>query len=316
MVTCDPTLSGWEKEKHMQVKFDKFLALTALLASAQFNTACDNKDDEPKDTEDAGLNTDAGATNSGPISSEPNQGEQDAAVSTSSSNSSSTATLDATLTRDAGSGDVALDAGDASEAGEASETSDASAATDGEEDAGTFDGGDETTSAETDAGSSTDFDDAGSETVACDLGDFADELFLLDCNEVYDTCVETSYNGVADLCYAQYYNNRANVARAFWDCYVDQEIDPCTEAAETAAFNCADAADEGICHTTVSDCAQVSATCPAVDQVYCETFLAPYNSRYIDSVLYCTGVKADGQDPGYEGCAYDFEQCVYSPSVE
>jgi hypothetical protein len=139
---------------------------------------------------------------------------------------------------------------------------------------------------------------------------------LLNCNDMEDTCVETAYNGVADLCRSHYYNNRASVAQAFWDCYLAQDVDPCTEAAEAAAFNCVDTASEGICSTEVSDCALVSATCPAVDQTSCEAFLAPYNNRYIDNVLFCAGVKAEGQDPGYEGCAYDFEQCVYSPSVE
>lgn len=297
----------------MQVKFEKFLALTALLASAQLNTACDGTDsDDPKDTSDAGLTNDAGATTGGSKSS---GSAADGGAGTTSGGSTSGATIDVTFTRDGGVGDAATDAGDTSTAPDTSNAPDGAVSSDA---GGASDSGEELTQdAAADGGEWTDSPDAGGENYVCDLGDYADESFLENCWAIDDTCYESVFNGVADLCRDAYYKHRADVAQAFWDCYVAQDIaDPCTESAETVASECADAAAEGICHTEVPGCAQVTETCPAVDQVTCEASLAQYNSSYIDSVLYCTSIKAEGHDPGYEGCAYHFETCVYSPSVE
>jgi hypothetical protein len=304
----------------MQIKFDKFLALTTMLASAQLNSGCVTKDDgdDTDAKEDSGTTTSADDTSTG-------QGSQSSTNTSSPSDS-----IGATLTRDGGSnssgdgavGDGAVGDGAVGDAAIADgAVGDSAVVADGAvlPDSAVFGDADVLG----DAGSEGNPDPSGESTPdaggegACDLGDFADESLAVSCGIVGDTCFETAYQGVGSLCSSYVADRRAGVAQAFWDCYTALDIaDPCTEEAETAAYVCADAADEGICATPLSDCTTIDQGCSGIGVEYCEYALASYNSLYVEFVGTCVAAKAEGQDPGYEGCVADFEQCLLSPSVE
>jgi hypothetical protein len=308
----------------VQIKFDRFLALTTMLASAQLNSGCITVDDG----DDSDANKDSGTT----TSASDTTGQS----SDSTDTSNTTGNIDATLTRDGGTG--ASGDADVADAGDGGVLADSGAHGDG----GTLvdgsivgDGGVLADGALADGavfGDADVFGDAGGEgnpdpsgestpdaggEGACDLGDFADETMAVNCGIVGDTCFETAYQGVGTLCTSYIYDRRASVVQAFWDCYTALDIaDPCTEEAETAAYLCADAADEGICVTPLSNCVTIDQGCSGIGADYCEYALASYNSLYVESVAICVAAKAAGLDPGYEGCVADFEQCVFSPSVE
>jgi hypothetical protein len=286
----------------MQIKIDKFLALTAMMASTQMATVscvqqADDDDDAIADEESDDGNSDAPieptsdagkpATTpsaepdaSGPTTPEP---VEDAAPPTPE--------LDSGI--DAGMSDAGGPLGDA-----ASETDWSSdAATDAGWDSG--DPGDEVTVPE------------------CFGGDSPDSASLENCFQ-FDSCFELGFSGASDVCYDMNSRYRAGVFDAFWDCYLDAGVeDPCSENADLTASSCASFAIEGACIDEVPRCADVTLLCSSVTVDDCNSALAPHNSAYGDVVIDCAAFNAGLEvGPDYEGCSTDFYNCLFDPSFE
>jgi hypothetical protein len=307
----------------MHIKVERFLTLTAMLASTQVGlVGCgdDGSGDEPSAN-------DAGNTNG---TSGPSSTSQGDSVSADSGAANDTGELNATLdtsdldtpdldTPDSGAGSdaVVADAGDVAPTGDA--------------DVVMTDAGDAVTEQWTDAGSETPWLDAGGETwtdaggemwtdagsEGCLAGDFADEVDTAACYGTFGAC-GTSY--AADTCGILVSEYRAGIVETFWDCYNDSNIeDPCSESAEYAVNGCYSFAMENapLCAIASEECEAVVASCSEVTLESCEAIFMPYNSGRRSSSVYCYETLAANQaGPDYEGCGYDFTGCVYSPAIE
>jgi len=300
----------------MQIKLEKFLALTALLASAPLAGACTPDEAGQVNADKADASPSNHAT-----SSHVDAGHKPPAVEDAGGGS---ATIDTGV--DAGS--TPTDAG--SQSGEQMEAAahpvEAAAhpveaavspveagptPVDGDAamvpDSGMSDGG---PSAE---GSL----DAGGQCGPALAAESFDENCLL-----FDSCYEQADppGGLiaSDTCYGFAYTYRAGVSSAFWDCYTAAAVeDPCSEAADVVAQECASASIENACVAPDDQCGLIATeSCAEVDQDECAAAVAPYSSNYLDSVGYCFSLALDTYGPDFEGCADAFYGCVASPSVE
>jgi hypothetical protein len=296
----------------MQIKIEKFLAFTAMLASAQLMNACvsDDSSSDDKGKEDSGLSTghgDVDASHEGGPTEESGPTDE---------GPSEEGTVDAGPTDEGPTSEGPGDAGDASTEApvDAGDETSADASTDaGDVDAATIDGGpaDEWAA---DAASEETFDGGN----ACDPGpDAADEVVYTQC--AWDACAEDAPGGyiAQDTCYNTFGNFRPAVADAFWDCYSgspDSE-DPCTAEADTLAISCQSAAIEGACFASNPSCETMAGACGEITQEQCDWATTPYNADYLASVTDCVFgyLQAADPDAGTEGCGSIFYGCIADP---
>lgn len=301
----------------MQIKIEKFLAFTAMLASAQLMNACvsDDSSSDDKGKEDSGLSTghsDVDASHEGGPTEESGPTDE---------GPTEEGTVDAGPTDEGPTSEGPSDAGDASAeaSGDAGDETGADASVDaggsvdgGPADEWVADGsveGDPTTEGDVDAG-------------ACGP-DAADEVFYDNCF-AFDGCYEQADGGLggqwaSQVCYDAYYKFRPLVADTFWDCYSSAGVeDPCTEDADIAAQNCADSAAENACIAESEQCAQLSAMCPEMSVGDCENATSPYNKDYLDAVSACVLLQfqAAAPDAGTEGCSSIVYSCLANPAGE
>lgn len=299
----------------MQIKVERFLTLTAMLASAQVGlVGCG----------DDGGNTEPSTTDAGNTEADTATSDSDSGHSVDAGNHEDTGNLNATLdNEDAGAspdGSVPADAGSV----------DAAVWTDGGTAPGSSSGdaggqwSDAGETVWTDAGSETTWSDAGSEWtadggVACLDGDFADEGQATSCYATFGAC--PSYTLAASTCDMLVADYRAGIVETFWDCYEDAAIaDPCSEEADSAASSCYSFSVEyaPLCDAAVEDCTTVVDNCGEVTLAECQGVLEQYNSTSRARTLSCVAEALSNQPgPSYEGCGYDFYYCInWSPSVE
>jgi hypothetical protein len=302
----------------MQIKVDKFLALTAMLATAQLAAACVSDDGADTNAE----KTDAGLGNADDPSDE-HTGEDHADAGNGDPSE------EGTITADAGDevGPVPSDAGDEGDEPTVADAGDESAPS---ADASTSDAAVtavDAAVATSDAATTPDaaveggpIEDGPDGSLSCGP-DGADELFFENCF-VFDTCYEAAEGGLlgtqaASTCYNAYYNYRANVADAFWDCYGSAGVeDPCTAESDLAAQNCADASIEGACMEAQTACTTIVDNCAELTADDCNGATAPYNSLYVGYIGDCMAAATTSLGPDFEGCATTFYGCVASPSAE
>lgn len=316
----------------MQIKVERFLTLTAMLASAQVGLA--GCGDDGGGTEPA-TSADAGNTKG----TESDQTSEGAPTSASLDAGDDTAELSATLgNSDAGSyGQTAavVDGG-------------ASGLDSGATQPSTPDGGGETwtdasTTMWTDAGGEVWPDTTGenlpnatgedwpdttgedwvgttgetsSDTGSTCVADPAAEGAVIACVEAFGGCNYETY--AATSCYNAAMYNTANYFDVFWDCYTNHNVeDPCGEAADVATSACLSFATESACENEVAQCAALAENCSEVTLESCQNALLTYNSSFREDVRSCAEYRLSLQaGPDYEGCGYDFYNCVDSPFAE
>lgn len=291
----------------MHIKVERFLTLTALLASTQVAlVGCGDDGNEPEAT-----GGDAGRTE--PSESTTSESTDESSSSRSGSEGNTENTAETLPTSDGGdTGRVTpVDAGDAG--GLTADASDATApGMDASSETPWTDAGGESTWGDASAEVWT---DAGGE--GCLAGDFADEVDSVACYATFGACEFPYAQGTCNSIMTEY---RAGVASAFWDCYNDSNVaDPCSEDAEFAANTCYSFAVEyaPLCEQTTPECADIVENCSEVTLQSCEAIFAPYNSGRRAQSAYCFDFRLSQQaGPNYEGCGYDFSNCVYSPAVE
>lgn len=299
----------------MHIKVERFLTLTAMLATTQVGVVgCgdDGTGSEPGDdagrsdamTQPATDSTNGNATSvDGGTSDET--GKLNASLDTKDSG---VEVPDAAIPGDGGV-ETAIDAGDASADSGDIETSWADTGS-----AMTW----------TDAGGETPWGDTSDEAWALDAGgegclagDFAEESTVAACFATFESC---DYSYARDLCSIASTHYRAGIVETFWDCYVDANIgDPCSENADNTASSCHSFAIENalLCEEPFEECEGVVEDCSEVTLESCQASLSQYNSGRREASVYCFDAQLANQaGPDYEGCGYDFTNCVYSPSVE
>ncbi|HEX2734357.1 MAG TPA: hypothetical protein VHM70_22260 [Polyangiaceae bacterium] len=292
----------------MQIKIEKFLALTAMLASTQI-TACaaDDGGDDKQDGKDSGLSQQDAAspthTTPGPTSETPVEAGGPTTTPGPTSEEVDASTAEPTTAADAGA--------DAS-AGDSGSTSGGDAATEG-----SVGSGDASTDAAAPDASSETSPEAG--PISCGA-DAADEAFYDNCL-VFDACYGadggTGGQYASQLCYTAGSNYRADVAQAFWDCYASAGIeDPCTEEADIAASSCVDAAMEGACVEENPNCGALGTYCSEISEADCNTAIAPYNSDYQSAIVACATPYFTDLGPNFEGCSTTIYDCIMAPSAE
>lgn len=300
----------------MQIKIEKFLAFTAMLASAQLMNACVSEDSSSGDKgkEDSGLSTghdDVDASHEGGPTEESGPTSEGPADETTSDGGPT----DEGPTSEEG----ASDAGDASTEApvDAGDEIGADASVDG----GSVDGGpadewvpdgsvegDPTTEGDVDAGM------CGPQSE----GEISDNCTL------FDACYEQADGGLngqwaSSVCYNAYANFRPMAADAFWDCYnVSAVADPCTEEADTVAQTCYDASIEDACIDENPDCATLAGICDEISVEQCNNATAPYNTYYLGAVSQCVlgAFASAAPDAGTEGCASIVYGCIGNPWAE
>lgn len=298
----------------MKLNIDKFLTLTAMMATAHLGAlACvveDSADDksESLDDDDEG---DAGGSADDDDSDDDSDPANEDAVD------------DDEDTADAGAEDGADPVADAG-AEEADMVADAAAeaAGDGGE-AVSGDAGAEGAVEWTDAGAEGAVDvggDAGSELGAgeCFGGDFAADVDSLDCAP-FDACTEVvGYVGTGwQTCWDMQTTRRASVFEGFIACLNPAELaDPCGEAADLLAADCAAAADANACSDPDDGCTTIASNCSEIPADDCDALLAPYDSSYRSAVAACfdSFVSVNGAD--YDYCGVDFQYCSLGPAAE
>lgn len=285
----------------MHIKVERFLTLTAMLASSHVGLV--------------GCGDDGTAA-------EPSSGDA-GSTSASTTDTSASNTDEGSSHADGGSGD------DAGSLNASLDTPDGGGLV---SDAAVMDGGDAdvTTSPDaafepgSDAGGETTWPDAGHETWpdaggdGCLGGDFADESDLGACYSSFASC--ETYSAAWIACDTLNTDYRAGIVEVFWDCYHDANVeDPCSEEADYVASGCYSFAMENapLCDEPIEDCVGVVGQCAALTIDACESALAPYNSGHRAASLQCTAAQLANQaGPDYEGCDNDFFDCAFSPSVE
>lgn len=294
----------------MHIKVERFLTLTAMLASTQVGVV--------------------GCGDDGTTGAEPSEDAGRPDVTTESKSSDGVTTkADSGSKEETGELNATLDPGDAGGAtSDAQATADADVWGDGGGASVSRDGGSETsarTEAWTDAGGETTWGDtsietspdAGDEGPGCYDGDFADEGSVVACATTFGSC---EYGYAINTCNTIVTEYRAGIAATFWDCYDDMGVeDPCSENGESAASSCHSFAIENaaLCPQTITECEAVADNCNALSVEDCEQAFELYNSGRRGASLDCFDSKLANQaGPDYEGCDYDFFDCVYSPSVE
>jgi hypothetical protein len=316
----DTTLAP-NRGDEMHIKVERFLTLTAMLASTQVGlVGCGDDGNGTEPGDDAGRSdvttgqdgsSDGGAT-SADGGTKGDTGELNATLDTPRADGGAN---DAAVTADADvvDGSSAIDAG----FGEATARPDAGGETPWSDASAESwpDAGGETPWSDTSAESWPDAGGEGGE--ACYDGDFADESAVDACTTTFGSC---QYGYAITTCSAIVTDYRAGIAETFWDCYNDAAVeDPCSEDANYTATSCHSFAMENavLCPETITECETVVANCGAVTVEYCESAFALYNSGRRGESLDCLEAKLANQaGPDYEGCDYDFSVCAYSPSVE
>jgi hypothetical protein len=301
----------------MKLQIDKFLALTAMMATAQLGSvACVAADKSENVNENVEGNDDGGAD-------EETEGE--ATASSGDTSPASETDPAETVMADAGSegGDTStaeiFDAG--SEGGPTEPVGDA-----GGEGVIVFDGG----MTAVDAGSEGIFEadaaaedlplesDAGGEGVFECLGGTFDATPLPDC-ALFDSCIELlDYAGTAyQQCWDQAYNRRASVYDAFASCVSAAAItDPCGEEGDFAVSDCAWQADQMACAEFDPACEVITGNCSEVLPEDCSVTLAPYDTFYRGAVADCVQADVDIGGINYAGCGAAFQACALGPSAE
>jgi hypothetical protein len=306
----------------MKLHIEKFLALTAMIATAQVGaSACVAADDTDDSSESSTEDDDAGTDN----------GSADDDVTPEDD--------DADTTADAGGegGDEGDDdvVAEADAGGPVDEVGDDAGAVDGD-DAGVPVGGDAGTEggawgdagaglgdAGTEGGSWGDAGfaegDAAVEGGGACVGDgsFDPAVEPTECSALFDVCYEDlNYAGTAATqCWEMAYYRRAAVYEAFLGCVTDAAIaDPCGEEGDSVVAVCAADADLNACADPDPSCGAMAEACPEIDAVACETTLAPYSAAERYGVTSCFdytyGPNAEMFGPGYEGCGYDYQSCL------
>jgi hypothetical protein len=306
----------------MKLQIDKFLTLTAMMATAQLSALACTTDTSSSGqnvgADDAGADDDQSASDDD-MASDDDNGSADDDVA----NEGGDAGADDVAAEggDAGADDVAAEGGDAG-ADDVAAEADAGADT---ADAGTEGGevfGDAGTegAAMADAGGEAlpPAGDAGAEGAAECLGGTDPAMEAFDCYYMFSACPD-SYG--ATQCDDVTATRRASVYGAFIDCVNAAALDdPCTEAGDIAVADCAAQADAAAC-VDFDDCATMAASCSEIDVDGCNATLAPFHGSKRDEVTYCfdSAYTYWSEDqmlgPDYEGCGYDFEACL-APSAE
>lgn len=307
----------------MKLQIDKFLALTAMMATAQLGAfACTAADDADDTDENVSADDDAGS-NAGE-SDDDAEGDDDAADDDSEGDDDVAAEGDAGADDDvAAEGDAGAEDGaddDVAAEGDAGVALDAGAEGEAWADAGgegelLGDAGGEALPPEGDAG--------GEGSLECLGGGFDPALEATDCF-LFDSCIEVlEYSGVgANTCYDMSLNRRESVYGSFAACLADAALaDPCTADADQVVLDCAAAADALACADVDDGCAVMAESCSEIDPGACDTALAPFATGKRYEVAACFDyyytLYAETYGPDYEGCSLEFESClVGGPSGE
>lgn len=301
----------------MKLQLDKFLTLTAMMATAQLGlTACvaDDADEAGQSVnagDDAGADDDEGA-------SDDDSGDDDSAD-------------DDTGDDDSADDDVAAEGDDAGADDDVpAEDGDAGADDDVDGDAGADDDAGSEGEVWTDAGGEGEVwsdaggetlppeGDAGGEAVEC-LGGSDPAMEAFDCYYMFSACPGT-YGAVE--CESVASSRTAAVYGAFLDCVNAAGVeDPCSEAGDVAVFDCAAAADAMACVEADDGCAAAGELCSEIDVAGCDATVAPLHATKRADVFACFDYYytsyAETYGPDYEGCSYDYEIClVGGPSGE
>jgi hypothetical protein len=300
----------------MKLHLEKFLALTAMIATAQVGTsACTAADDADDTEQNVDEDDDAGAQSG---DADDDEGDDDVSDAPDAGEEGGGSDDDVVVEEDAGDGEEPelVDAGPAADDG-------GLVAVDGGEwvdggDAVLGDAGDEGVVWADAGGEGVLLGDAGLEGGGVCLGDgsFDPAIEPVEC-AVFDACLDDPYyyGSAMSQCWEMAWYRRAAVYNDFIGCVNAAELaDPCGELADITVSECAYLADSAACPDADDTCTSASTACGEVDLATCETRLAPYPSAERYQVSYCFdaiyATNSEALGPSYEGCGYDFDTCL------
>jgi hypothetical protein len=144
-------------------------------------------------------------------------------------------------------------------------------------------------------------------------------LEAVDC-AMFDACDPLYFMG-GTWCWDMASGRRESVYTDFIGCVMAAELaDPCTEEGDYVVSLCAADADARACVESDASCTAMAESCSEIEPAVCDASFAPLSADRRYAVTGCFDYRytlnAETLGPDYEGCGYDLQSCLISPSGE